>query len=352
MVVSNNPQPSQAEFQFLLDSSVGFLQSDSKSNPKKYEPLTGSNLEPFVADVMTYYAKGTPFENSIELISGQKFPDIIAKKYYGVEVKTTKQNHWTTTGNSVMEGTRVDGIEKIYMLFGKMISPIDFKCRPYEECLSEVVVTHSPRYLINMELEAGKTIFDKLEIPYDTLRAYQNPVKPIIDYYRQFLKAGEEVWWLDNDEPQATGLIIKSWNHLSIESRNEFVSMAMVFYPEVFSNSQDKFNGVATWLINRHGIVCPNMRDAFTAGGQGEISWKGKKYLGIPKVLIKAIKLLPMINKTLQETSPEIIKKHWKLDVTNSVGQWIDLIEDNTAYMKLPFDIKEFLLESIIRNYN
>lgn len=159
MVVSINQQPSQAEFQSLFDKMVTFLQSDSEINPKKYEPLTGNKLEPVVADVMTNYAKGTPFENSIELISGQKFPDIIAKKYYGVEVKTTKQNHWTTTGNSVMEGTRVDGIEKIYMLFGKMISPIEFKCRPYHECLSEVVVTHSPRYLIDMELGSGNIIF-------------------------------------------------------------------------------------------------------------------------------------------------------------------------------------------------
>ena len=347
MVVSSNPQPSQAEFQSLLDSTVGFLQSDSKSSPKKYEPLTGRDLEPVVADVMTDYAKGTPFENSIELISGQKFPDIIAKKFYGVEVKSTKQDHWTTTGNSVMEGTRVEGTEKIYMLFGKMISPIDFKCRPYEDCLSEVVVTHSPRYLIDMELASGDTIFDKLDIPYETLRTYQNPVKPIIDYYRQFLKAGEEVWWLDHEEPKATGLIIKAWNHLSIESRNEFTSMAMVFFPEVFGNSQDKFNGVATWLINSHSIVCPNMRDAFTAGGQGEISWKGKKYTGIPKVLIRAIKLLPVIKKTLHETTPETIKKHWEVDVKKSVEQWIDLVEESTRYMKLPFDVKEYLQESI-----
>jgi hypothetical protein len=161
-------------------------------------------LENVVAEVMTEKAKGTPFENSIELISGQKFPDIIANKFYGVEVKTTKQNHWTTTGNSVLESTRVDGIERIYMLFGKMINPIEFKCRPYEDCLSDVVVTHSPRYLINMDLQAGQTIFDKLDIPYNTLRNFPNPIKPITDYYRQFLKPGEEVWWLDQEEPKST----------------------------------------------------------------------------------------------------------------------------------------------------
>ncbi|WP_212744209.1 hypothetical protein [Maribacter sp. ACAM166] len=59
---------------------------------------------------MTDLAVGSEFENSIELIGGQKFPDIVAKKFYGIEVKTTTQNHWKTTGNSVLESTRVDDV--------------------------------------------------------------------------------------------------------------------------------------------------------------------------------------------------------------------------------------------------
>lgn len=211
MVISSNPEPNKLIFQSLLDNTVQTLTDQSKKSQKVYLDLLGNKLENVVADVMSEKAKGTPFENSIELISGQKFPDIIANKYYGVEVKTTKQNHWTTTGNSVLEGTRVDGIERIFMLFGKMVSPVQFKCRPYEDCLSDVVVTHSPRYLINMDLQAGQTIFDKLDIPYDMLRNSPNPIKPITDYYRQFLKAGEEVWWLEQDEPKSTGLIIRDF---------------------------------------------------------------------------------------------------------------------------------------------
>lgn len=183
----------------MPDNTLQTLDVESKKNQDKYLALLGNKLENVVADVMADRAKGTPFENSIELISGQKFPDIIANKYYGIEVKTTKQNHWTTTGNSVLESTRVDGIERVFMLFGKMVNPVEFKCRPYEDCLSEVVVTHSPGYLINMDLQAGHTIFDKLDIPYDTLRNFSNPLKPITDYYRQFLKPGEEVWWLDQE---------------------------------------------------------------------------------------------------------------------------------------------------------
>lgn len=223
MVISSNPEPDNLAFQSLIDNTMLTLDIESKNDQEKYLGLLGNKLENVVADVMSDNARGTPFENSIKLISGQKFPDIIANKFYGVEVKTTKQNHWTTTGNSVLEGTRVDGIERIFMLFGKMTEPVEFKCRPYEECLSEVVVTHSPRYFINMELQPGNSIFDKLGIPYDQLRNYPNPIKPITDYYRQFRKPGEEVWWLDQEEPKSTGLIIQLWKNLPLEKRNKYM---------------------------------------------------------------------------------------------------------------------------------
>lgn len=114
MVISSNPIPNKLIFQSLLENTIQTLDLESKKNQAKYLDLLGNKLENVVADIMIEHAKDTPFENSIELISGQKFPDIIAKRFYGVEVKTTKQNHWTTTGNSVLESTRVDGIEKIF----------------------------------------------------------------------------------------------------------------------------------------------------------------------------------------------------------------------------------------------
>ncbi len=276
MVISVNPKPDQSEFAKLLNKTVTVLQSEANQKPKIYLRLLGRDLEKTVVDIMSDKARGTEFENTIELISGQKFPDIIAMNYFGVEVKTTKQDHWITTGNSIMEGTRVEGIERIYMLFGKMINPIAFKCRPYEECLSDVVVTHSPRYQIDMDLAKGKTIFDKLEIPYDQLRKQDNPFKPIVDYYKKSLKPGEDFWWLESGDGKSKGLIIKLWHNILIEKRQEYRIKAMILFPELFSDRQDKYNRVAIWLANLEGVVCKNIRDVFTAGGQSYITWRGK----------------------------------------------------------------------------
>jgi hypothetical protein len=49
-----------------------------------------------------------------------------------------------------LETTRVEDVDRIYMMFGKLNKPVEVRFRPYECCLYEVAVTHSPRYLIDM----------------------------------------------------------------------------------------------------------------------------------------------------------------------------------------------------------
>ncbi|KKX47457.1 hypothetical protein [Sphingobacterium sp. IITKGP-BTPF85] len=247
MIISSNPEPNRAEFDSLLNNSINELNKQVLTSSKHLATLGGRNLEPHILDVMSEIAKGTPFENSIEWVGGQKFPDIVANKYYGIEVKTTTQNHWKTTGNSVMETTRVEDVERIFMLFAKLASPIEFRCRPYEDVLAEVVVTHSPRYLIDMNLEEGKTIFDKIKIPYDTLRKKDSPVKPIVDYYRSKLKPGEELWWMDSDNTNhASSIVIKIWNNLTKNEKEHLKNKAMVYFPELFSK---KMISLEDWLF-------------------------------------------------------------------------------------------------------
>jgi hypothetical protein len=332
MIISANPEPNRKEFDFLLNSTIEELNSQAKKSAKTVSALTGNKLEPLVKDVMTDLAIGSPFENSIELIGGQKFPDIVAKKYYGVEVKTTTQNHWKTTGNSVLETTRVDDVERIFMLFAKLASPIEFRCRPYEECLSEVVVTHSPRYLIDMNLEKGKTIFDKIKTPYDTLRKNENPIKPIVAYYKSKLKPGEDLWWIDQENTKSSNLVIKVWNNLSITEKQELKNKAMVYFPELFSNSSEKFGRFAIWLVTREAIVCPNIRDMFTAGGKGKIVIGKNVFSNVPRIFLHLFENFDSIIETLILTSPSELSDYWGFKTTEKrkVSDWIELVAENS----------------------
>ncbi|EON79242.1 hypothetical protein ADIS_0247 [Lunatimonas lonarensis] len=350
MIVSANPDPSRSEFDLLLRSTVLELNIHAKNASKEVSTLLGRKLEPYVKDLMSEKAKGTPFEGSIELIGGQKFPDIIAKKYYGIEVKTTTQNHWKTTGNSVLEGTRVENIERIFMLFAKLSNPIEFRCRPYEDVLSEVVVTHSPRYLIDMNLEEGNTIFDKIEVAYDTLRKKENPIKPIVEYYKSKLKPGEELWWMDaDDNSKPSNLIIRIWNNLSIKERYELKNRAMVFFPELFGNGSDKFGRFAIWLVTREAVVCPNIRDLFTAGGRSDCIIGGVTYRKVPRIFLNLFTSVPAIIEVIKQTSAFELSEYWETRTTNKtkILDWINLVVENSKKVQdaRHLNIREILTE-------
>lgn len=356
MIISANSEPNRAEFDVLLNSTLSELNIHAKKSPKLLVTLAGNKLEPYVRDVMTNLAIGTVFENSIELIGGQKFPDIIAKKYYGIEVKTTTQNHWKTTGNSILESTRVEDVERIFMLFAKLASPIEFRCRPYEECLSEVVVTHSPRYLIDMNLALGKTIFDKINTPYDVLRKKENPLRYVVDYYKSKLKPGEELWWIDQENSKPSNLVIKIWNNLSSKEKQEAKNKSMVYFPELFGNNNDKFGRLAIWLVTREGVVCPNVRDLFTAGGKGKFQIDTKIYENIPRIFLTLFDNLKFTTKTIAETSAIELSEYWGIKTTEKkkISDWIDLVSNHSKKISdaKHLDVKRILNEIIILSKN
>lgn len=122
----------------------------------------------------------------------------------------------------------------------------------------------------------------------------------------------------------------------------------MVLFPEIFSNRPDKFNRASVWLVNSYGIVCPNIRDIFTAGGQGSISWKGKVYYNIPQILIKLTSLLTEIKSIIEELSLEELGIYWKIDISNPYQSWIDLVTENLKHLKLKINIQGYLTETII----
>ena len=319
MIISDNPVPSQQEFDQLLIDTLAALNELSRQDTGRIARLGGSRLEPFIKEVMDDLATNTRFEGSIELVSGQRFPDIIANRYYGVEVKSTTQNHWRTTGNRVLESTRVAGVERIYLMFGKLADPIEFRCRPYQDCLSEVVVTHSPRYLIDMNLGEGSTIFDKIGMAYDELRQRESPLTSIVDYYKSRLKPGQELWWIGkNDTNKSTSLIVRIWNTLSSDERRDIKIRSMVLFPEVFSNNSDKFNRLALWLVTDGSIVCPNIRDVFTARGRFDLTVNDVKYHSVPRIFNHLHDNRIEIAKLINDSDADELSAFWKSPVTET----------------------------------
>lgn len=333
-------------FTQLLSKSVSQLENDSSIRPEYYLNRGGVDFEKDVYDFVNNNAKNTVFEGNVELISGQRFPDIVAyvnqNEAYGLEVKTTKSNKWKTTGSSIFEGTRVDNIQNIHLLFGKLSDPIEFRCRKYEACLYDVAITHSPRYLIDMDITKQESIFSKVGIQYNELRKLNNPFKPIKRFMRERLKEGEDLWWIGDNE-NTIDLGIKHWSNLSSEQKNELSTLALAYFPILLSEDPQKYLRLSTWLVSRFGVVNHALRDTFTAGGKIKI--QGVMF---PQIFKYIADDLNNIITNVDKIQKDDISYYWKIDmpIINKVDEWKKqcLLYCKSSLDKNQFNIIEELL--------
>lgn len=347
MIVSLNPKPTLSEFSDLMKKTDFLLNDDAKRRPQYYASRGGNPLEDDVKAALVESAKGTLFENTIEKVSGQRFPDIVAAKFYGVEVKSTKENHWTSTGSSIMETTRVADVERIYMTFGKLGgNPIEFLSKPYEQCLSGIAVTHMPRYLIDMRLSNGETIFDKIGIDYDTLRNMENPISPVAKYYRDRLKPGESLWWTGENIDETVSATMRLWRNVPAEEKKERIAYGCVHFPEVFKSNYDRYS---LWLGSQ-GIVNSNVRDGFSAGGQEEVMLSNSKVVKVPAIYRRVKENKDYIGHLIangQDYAIEVFGVNTSVEKGNKrILEWIDMVSrlSNTEYDTSVEVLKKFLL--------
>lgn len=341
MLVSVNPKPQYEEFQELMRLTNALLNADAQDRRSYYAQRDGRALEDDVKAALDECAKNTAFAGTIEKISGQRFPDIVANKFYGVEVKSTKSDHWTSTGSSILESTRVTDVERIYMTFGKLGgNPVEFISKPYEECLYDIAVTHMPRYLINMKLKPEEIIFSKMHVSYDELRASDDPIGKVAEYYRRQLEPGESLWWAgEAAEEKVVPMKITLLEKLPEQKRAEVLTQAMVFFPEIFGKSSTKYSKITTWLVAEFGVVSPALRDNFSAGGKVGLRVGDKIFKNVPQVLARAVKSCALLKQVLHDLSAEELLKHWGAEGYNSASliseNWIHLAQmhSNNRYI-------------------
>lgn len=334
MIVIDDPNILQDDFIKLLESTKSHTLMELSSQDGKSRKLNGDEFETVVYNNSLLASKDTPFEGHVIQTGAHAFPDIIARKYFGVEVKMTTGDKWVSTGNSILETTRVDDVERIYMFFGKFGGNIDIRYRAYQDCLYDIGVTHSPRYKIDMSLPDGHSIFAKMGIPYEVLRNEKNPINKIKDYYRGQLKDGEELWWIDaQTEEKTVSPIIKPFRMLSKDEQESYIVETMIFFPEIFGRSQTKYERPAAYLITKYNSVSSSLRDTFTAGGQETLIIDSRQ-ITVPKIFSHLYVHSKDIAAKIESISVEDLKYYWRVSSIDGsrIDHWKRMVNEQTGF--------------------
>ncbi len=286
--LNHHEKQTVADFQRLLDCTKSKLQNSHSISSKDDFWKT---FEFDVSNAVAASAKELNLPWDIQYISGHKFPDIVARineqQAFGIEVKTlsSKSNSWKVMGGSIMESTRIPDVSRIQVFCAKQ-NPFQIKYRPFEDCVSNVAVTHSPRYMLDMDQSGNDSLFNKICKPYDDVRQMQNPFDAFKSYLIESKKSSKDneseedsLWWYspetqevssqDIDEQIFAENLINSkihfWSELSPKEKDHYKAEMLIKSPKIIVGD---YNNACKWLLKSKGIINPSFRDTFSAGGQ------------------------------------------------------------------------------------
>lgn len=340
----------------LLYKALSYMNGNAKATPATISKLKPSEVEELSYNSLIAVAPSVNFpKERIDLVSGHVFPDILLHETnYGVEIKSTKEDKWTSIGSSVVESTRNADTDRVYMLFAKLGGNPTFRCKPYQQCLSRIAVTHSPRYLIDMNLNDKENIFALMKTDYDDFRTLEEAEKInyIRNYYIEKAKAQgkhEMPWWMG----KASSINLSFYADRPIEEKKILKAKALILFDSVFNdiNDKNKYKDLSLWLCTHHSLLCTNMRDMFTAGGNIKSIDGIKLDKPYPHIVGEVLIYLHLIKDILDNPDDDIyesIADHWefKYDRNNLYESWIEMIEQK---FKSQNNLKDIPIRELIQ---
>ena len=166
-------------------------------------------------------------------------------------------------------------------------------------------MTHSPRYMIDMEIKekSEETIFEKIHMSYSDFHKTNDKIEVVRDYYINHAREEgkhEMPWWvgkktidaIDNGEVPT----IRLFNLLNVCEKADLKAQMTILFPQVLLGEYDE---AALWLCTHRYFLCMNVRDFFSAGGQYDMLNGQKLQIPYPAVLKKLMDVMPYIKRNL-----------------------------------------------------
>lgn len=256
----------QDEFEQLLTAVCQQLTSEAQQQTFKTSKEFENRVREVVEEKINDPATRIDFDPH-----PQAFPDIEVGEF-GIEVKFTTNDTWRSVANSVLERNRIEEVEKVYIVFGKMGGTPEVKWGEYEKCVMHVRTSHVPRFEVEVFPEPEQSLFEQMGIPYDEFRTspMEEKMRHIREYARGRLKAGERLWWLeDSAEPEHTLPIqARLYTKLPTAEKTKLRAEAVLLCPKIVESgrSRNKYDDVVLYILTYHGVLCHQARDLFSAG--------------------------------------------------------------------------------------
>lgn len=257
------------EFERILDTACARLTTEARTTGFKSSPQFESRVREILRD-LTAHDKSSAIDFAPH---PQAFPDI-AIGVFGVEVKFTLNDTWRSVANSVLETQRIDTVNQIYIVFGKMGGVPEVRWGGYEQSVIHVRTSHVPRF--EVELPMGKTVvkrplFEEMGIKYDDFRKLhmRDKMRYIRSYARK-IHPGGRLWWIEDRKTDEHTVPIQArlYTGLTTAEKTRLRAEAALLCPGIVKpgRSRNKYDDMALYLLTYHGVLCHQARDLFSAG--------------------------------------------------------------------------------------
>ena len=258
------------EFKQILENACNLLTYESKDNIFSSSINFEKRVRELLNDLIKPYS-----ETEIDFNPHpQAFPDI-AVGNFGVEVKFTLNDTWRSVANSILETNRIDTVEKVYLIFGKMGGIPEVKWNDYDKSIIHVRTSHVPRFEVEISADHSQqatSLFEIMGISYDDFRklGMNEKMHYIRTYARSRLQKGERLWWLEDnlDTEYALPIQARLYTNLQTEEKTKLRAEAVLLCPSIVKSgrSKNKYDDAVLYLLTYHGVICHQARDLFSAG--------------------------------------------------------------------------------------
>lgn len=266
-----------------------------RTSSEEFEVSAAEVLEAVIEDWKNTQPECEKIDIEVRRLGKHHFPDIVIEnktdhEKIGLEVKYHVQdNSWKTTGNSAYESISEDGLSRIYLLFGHFKkNPPEFRIRPMDCCLSDVTITHSPRY--NIDMEYNQDFCDQeLGMSYESLRHIEREQREV--YVNTYIAK-------------------RKYKELtSVRNKKQLIAQSFILFPEIFSqNSQIRYKRMSVWLFAKN-ILCRNVRDFLSASGKQKIDIIGP--VDLPRVFFRLYEHRAYIKNEIATFPPVVLANSW-----------------------------------------